>query len=256
DPHAPTAPMATQAAPGGPGNAHTAPVSGPGLADARAPDAPGADRSDGAEGTGAEGTGAEGANAGATQTSRRRDGDAPAADPAGRSADATGTRTEDRPGPGHATAPASAPPRGAKPTGPPPDTAESPGAPPLRVLSAEDNRTNRLVFARMIADMGCELAFATNGREAVEIFSSFRPALVFMDISMPEMDGREATRRIRTLPGGAEVPIIALTAHAMSGDAEELLARGFTDYMTKPLRKQALRDMLDRHAAPGARRAR
>ena len=126
----------------------------------------------------------------------------------------------------------------------------------LRVLSAEDNRTNRLVFARMIGDMGCEVAFAANGREAVELFSSFRPALVFMDISMPEMDGREATRRIRALPGGAEVPIVALTAHAMSGDAEDLLALGFTDYMTKPLRKQALREMLDRHAASGTDPAR
>ena len=127
--------------------------------------------------------------------------------------------------------------------------------PPARpcVLSAEDNATNRLVFSRMVDELEIDLSFATNGAEAVELFGKLRPALIFMDISMPEMDGREATRRIRALPGGAQVPIVALTAHAMPGDGAELLALGLTDYMTKPLRKQAILDMMTKYLGPGLR---
>ena len=117
----------------------------------------------------------------------------------------------------------------------------------LRVLAAEDNRTNQLVFRKMVKDMAMDLQFANNGREAVDLYQSFHPDLIFMDISMPEMDGREAARAIRNLENGrSHVPIVALTAHAMEGDAEGILAAGIDLYLTKPLRKTAISDALTR----------
>jgi CheY-like chemotaxis protein len=111
----------------------------------------------------------------------------------------------------------------------------------MRVLTAEDNRTNQLVFQKMVKDVDIELVFANNGREAVELFQSYKPDLIFMDISMPEMDGREAARAIRSLEAGkSHLPIVALTAHAMDGDADDILVAGIDRYMTKPLRKAAI----------------
>lgn len=111
----------------------------------------------------------------------------------------------------------------------------------MRVLAAEDNRTNQLVFRKMVKDVEIELQFASNGREAVEMFQSWQPDMIFMDISMPEMDGREATAAIRVMEDGrSRVPIVALTAHAMDGDSATILASGMDRYMTKPLRKSAI----------------
>ena len=114
----------------------------------------------------------------------------------------------------------------------------------MRVLVAEDNRTNQLVFQKMVREANIELIFANNGREAVAAFQSFHPDLIFMDISMPEMDGRDATRAIRALENGSHVTIIALTAHAMDGDEASILAAGLDRYMTKPLRKALILDTL------------
>ncbi|EEW27015.1 hybrid sensor histidine kinase/response regulator [Rhodobacter ferrooxidans] len=115
----------------------------------------------------------------------------------------------------------------------------------MRVLAAEDNRTNQLVFRKMVKDMDIDLTFANNGREAVELFQSIRPDMIFMDISMPEMDGREAATAIRLLEAGdRHVPIVALTAHAMDGDETSILAAGIDRYMTKPLRKSAITEAL------------
>lgn len=112
----------------------------------------------------------------------------------------------------------------------------------LRVLTAEDNKTNQLVFKKMVKNLDIELQFAGNGEEAVDLFQSYNPDLIFMDISMPKVDGKEATRRIRTIEAdlGTHVEIIALTAHAMNGDKEEILAAGLDQYLTKPLRKDAI----------------
>jgi signal transduction histidine kinase/DNA-binding response OmpR family regulator len=108
----------------------------------------------------------------------------------------------------------------------------------MRVLAAEDNRTNQLVLAKMVRDLGLDLVFADNGRQAVDLWQSFKPDLIFMDISMPEMDGCEAARAIRAAESGiAHVPILALTAHAMDGDADRILAAGIDRHMSKPLRK-------------------
>lgn len=124
----------------------------------------------------------------------------------------------------------------------------------MRVLAAEDNRTNQLVFQKMVRAHDIDLVFADNGRIAVEMYQSFKPDLIFMDISMPEMDGKEATRAIRALEGaGSHVPIVALTAHAMDGDAEGILAAGIDQYLTKPLRKVAIEAALSEHAPYGTR---
>ena len=121
-----------------------------------------------------------------------------------------------------------------------PSAPEAAAGRPMRVLAAEDNRTNQLVFRKMVADCDMELQFAGNGREAVELWRSFRPDLVFMDISMPEMDGREAARAIRAAEassGLSRVPIVALTAHAMDADRVSILEAGIDHYLTKPLKK-------------------
>lgn len=127
---------------------------------------------------------------------------------------------------------------------------------PMRVLAAEDNRTNQLVFSKMMQGFDIDLTFANNGREAVEAFRRERPDMIFMDISMPEMDGREATRAIRALEAQSHapaVPIVALTAHAMEGDAEEILAAGLDHYLTKPLRKVAITERMLALAPPEVR---
>ena len=111
----------------------------------------------------------------------------------------------------------------------------------MRVLAAEDNKTNQLVFQKMVKGMDIDLRFVSNGREAVELWKSYQPDVIFMDISMPEMDGKEAARAIRSAEAGAgHVPIVALTAHAMDGDSDGILAAGIDQYMTKPLRKAAI----------------
>lgn len=113
----------------------------------------------------------------------------------------------------------------------------------LRVLVAEDNKTNQFVFSKMVKSLDIELIFADNGVEAVAAYELSPPDILFTDISMPEMDGKEATRRIRALEaeaGRARMPIIAVTAHAMAGDDVEILEAGCDGYLTKPLKKAAL----------------
>ncbi|MCB1329804.1 MAG: response regulator [Maritimibacter sp.] len=127
-----------------------------------------------------------------------------------------------------------------------PPAAVEPAAPALRVmriLAAEDNKTNQLVFSKLVKACDIELTFACDGAEALATFETLRPDLVFMDISMPGMDGKEATRRIRALEaerGWPQTRIVALTAHAMAGDAEEILSHGLDAYLTKPLKKPAI----------------
>lgn len=114
-----------------------------------------------------------------------------------------------------------------------------------KILLAEDNRTNQLVFRKMVSKLDLDLAIANDGFEAVNAFKADRPDVIFMDISMPGMDGKEATARIREIEGsGPNVPIIAVTAHAMNGDRDMILDAGLTDYLTKPLRKDALLEKL------------
>jgi CheY-like chemotaxis protein len=112
---------------------------------------------------------------------------------------------------------------------------------------AEDNRTNQVVALKMLERLGYEAEAVPNGREAVAAVASDLYDLVLMDCQMPEMDGYEATRRIRALPGApARLPVIAMTANAMQGDREVCLNAGMSDYIAKPVVFAELRRILDR----------
>lgn len=114
----------------------------------------------------------------------------------------------------------------------------------MRVLAAEDNRTNQLVFSKMVKALNIELEFAANGEEAVELYQSFSPDLVFMDISMPRMDGKQATQKIREIEArtGKHIPVVAMTAHAMPDDDKSILKAGLDHYLSKPLRRASIEE--------------
>ncbi len=112
--------------------------------------------------------------------------------------------------------------------------------PGIKVLVAEDNPTNRQVVLEILRDAGLEVRMAENGRQAVEMAGSEEFDLIFMDVSMPGMDGFEAARAIRALPGGGRTPIVAMTAHVMADDRERCLAAGMTDHLAKPLDRDRL----------------
>jgi two-component system, sensor histidine kinase and response regulator len=118
----------------------------------------------------------------------------------------------------------------------------------LRVLLAEDNEVNQFAAIRLLRTFGLTVDVAANGREAITLTGRTDYAAVFMDCQMPDVDGYTATRVIRRREGqtGRHTPIIALTAHALEGDREKCLAAGMDDYLAKPLRRQAIRDVLDR----------
>lgn len=116
-----------------------------------------------------------------------------------------------------------------------------------RVLLAEDNRTNQLVAIKMLAALGLTPTVVANGLEAVEACAADVYDLVLMDCQMPELDGYEATRRIRALNvGSRHAPIIAMTAHAMTGDREKCIEAGMDDYVAKPLSIEALRKVISK----------
>jgi len=130
---------------------------------------------------------------------------------------------------------------------------------PLRILLAEDNAVNQKVALSYLARMGYRADVAATGREALEAARTGDYDVVLMDIQMPEMDGLEATRRIRALfPGDPRPFIVALTANAMTGDAERCAAAGMNDYLSKPIRaedlvaalRRAPRGAPEREAAP------
>ncbi|MGY6632474.1 MAG: ATP-binding protein [Alkalilacustris sp.] len=134
------------------------------------------------------------------------------------------------------------------------------GAPPptpgrrMRVLSAEDNRTNQLVLAKMLRHLDIDLAFASDGEEAVAMYATFAPDLVFMDIAMPGMDGHEAARAIRAVERGtgAHVPIVALTAHTPPDDDGPEMP-WLDGFLTKPLRRVAIAECIAAHVPAGVR---
>lgn len=109
----------------------------------------------------------------------------------------------------------------------------------MRILAAEDNRTNQLVFKKMIKNLKIMLQFAADGEEAVQLYQNFKPDLVFMDISMPRMDGKQATQKIRQIEteNGAHIPIVAMTAHALPDDDRTILEAELDHYLSKPLKR-------------------
>ena len=125
---------------------------------------------------------------------------------------------------------------------------------PLRILLAEDNHVNQRVALRMLDRMGYRAEVAANGKEVLQALDRQPFDVILMDVQMPEMDGYEATRRVRERPG--EQPIIlAMTANALQGDREECLAVGMDDYLPKPLRPGDLGDKLTAIGAKIAERA-
>ena len=135
-------------------------------------------------------------------------------------------------------------PRAATPTRVSPAT----GIRPLRILLAEDNPVNQQLAVGLLTKRGYQVRVAENGRKALEMLEADHFDLILMDVQMPEMGGFEATAAIRAreqLVGG-HVPIVALTAHAMSGDRERCLASGMDDYASKPLRIQELTAIIER----------
>ena len=124
----------------------------------------------------------------------------------------------------------------------------------LRVLVVEDHAVNRLLATRLLKKFGCEVAIAENGLIACELTAQECFDLVLMDCQMPEMDGFEATRTIRSreLETGRHLPIVALTANAMSEDRERCLDAGMDDYMTKPCSASDFERTLNRWCRPQA----
>ncbi|MDX6749667.1 response regulator [Geminicoccaceae bacterium 1502E] len=104
-----------------------------------------------------------------------------------------------------------------------------------RILIVEDNELNRDMLSRRLERRGYEVLCASDGEAGVEAARSLSPDLVLMDMSLPVIDGWEATRRLKDDPATRAIPIIALTAHAMAGDREKALAAGCDEYDTKPI---------------------
>ena len=109
-----------------------------------------------------------------------------------------------------------------------------------KILLVEDNEMNRDMLSRRLARRGYEVVVAVDGREGVAKARAEAPALVLMDMSLPVLDGWEATRELRADPATRAIPIIALTAHAMAGDREKALAVGCDDFDTKPIELERL----------------
>ncbi len=125
-----------------------------------------------------------------------------------------------------------------------------PGQTAVRILVVDDTGENRLVLQQLLTSTGFEVKEASNGREAVERFEAWRPALIFMDVRMPVMDGLEATRRIREIESAGGIPrcaILALTAGAFEHEREEMLECGADDFVAKPFRVGTVFEKIAHH---------
>jgi two-component system cell cycle response regulator DivK len=114
-----------------------------------------------------------------------------------------------------------------------------------RILLVEDNDDNWDMLSRRLKRRGYEISRAVDGREAVDMAASSAPDLILMDVNLPVMDGLEATRLIRASPNGATVPIIALSAHALTIDQDRALQAGADDYHTKPVELPQLLEQIE-----------
>lgn len=108
------------------------------------------------------------------------------------------------------------------------------------LLLVEDNLDNRIIYSTVLRHVGYDVVEALDGVQAIALARSVLPDLILMDISIPEMDGWEATRILRQDPLTKDIPIIALTAHALAEDREKATALGFTSYLAKPIEPRAV----------------
>ncbi|MBD3816622.1 response regulator [Halothiobacillus sp.] len=118
-----------------------------------------------------------------------------------------------------------------------------------RILLVEDNEMNRDMLSRRLARKGYEVVLAVDGDEGVAMAKSQQPDLILMDMSLPVLDGWEATRAIRAEPATRAIPIIALTAHAMDGERAKALEAGCNDFDTKPVDLPRLLEKIEQQMA-------
>ncbi|MGA9385655.1 MAG: response regulator [Candidatus Sulfotelmatobacter sp.] len=116
----------------------------------------------------------------------------------------------------------------------------------IRILVAEDNAVNRELLRELLEARGYAVSEACNGQEALQMIEKTEPELLLLDIGMPVLDGFGVIRKIRENPGLASLPVVAVTAYAMRGDRETILASGFDGYLSKPLNPTSLTAELDR----------
>ena len=115
-----------------------------------------------------------------------------------------------------------------------------------KVLLVEDNEMNRDMLSRRLTRRGFEVIFAVDGQQGVDLARTERPDIILMDMSLPVLDGWEATRRVKADDATRSVPVIGLTAHAMSGDRERAIEAGCDDYDTKPVELDRLIGKIER----------
>ena len=113
-----------------------------------------------------------------------------------------------------------------------------------RVLVVEDEKDNMDLFVQILHFHGCEVLKTVDGREAINITQEEKPDVVLMDLSLPALDGWEATRALKGIPEVSHIPVVALTAHAMVGDRERALAAGCDGYITKPIEVTSFYDQV------------
>jgi two-component system, cell cycle response regulator DivK len=114
-----------------------------------------------------------------------------------------------------------------------------------KILLVEDNEMNRDMLSRRLIRKGFDVVMAVDGEQAVALAQSELPDLILMDMSLPVIDGWEATRRVKSADSTSRIPIIALTAHAMAGDREKTLNAGCDDYDTKPIEMPRLLEKIE-----------
>lgn len=120
-----------------------------------------------------------------------------------------------------------------------------------KILLVEDNEMNRDMLSRRLQKKGYEVVMAVDGVQGLDMAATEKPDLILMDMSLPEVDGWEATRRLKSAAETATIPIIALTAHAMAGDRQKALDAGADDYDTKPVELPRLLEKIERCCGPG-----
>jgi two-component system cell cycle response regulator DivK len=121
-----------------------------------------------------------------------------------------------------------------------------------RLLYVEDNEMNRDMLSRRLQRRGFDVLIAADGEQGVAMAAAEKPDLILMDMSLPVLDGWEATRRLKTAPDTRRIPIIGLTAHAMATDRDKCLEAGCDDYDTKPVELGRLLDKIQRLLGTGA----